>query len=129
MTSVVKLSTRSRFFAKKSILENTNPLLIFTWFLKNQVVKIHFNKPNFAGYTGSKNPVWNRLKIQFIELDFSKLIFQKSSRDQQGGCHSISLYVNLTQVKDLLPLFSWHLFPDFVSNEMSMFHNSETVVV
>ena len=29
----------------------------------------------FAGYTGSKNPVWNRLKIQFIKLDFSKLIF------------------------------------------------------
>ena len=38
-------------------------------------------------------------------------------------------FVNLTQVKDLLPLFSWHLFPDFVSNEMSMFHNSEIVVV
>ena len=32
----------------------------------------------FAGYTGSKNSVWNRLKIQFVELDFSKLIFQKS---------------------------------------------------
>ena len=38
----------------------------------------------FAGYTGSKNPVLKRLKIQFIELDFSKLIFQKSSTDQQG---------------------------------------------
>ena len=38
----------------------------------------------FAGYTGSKNPVGNRLKIQFIELVFSKLIFQKSSTDQQG---------------------------------------------
>ena len=36
----------------------------------------------FAGYTGSKNPVQNRLKIQFVDLDFSKLIFQKSSRDQ-----------------------------------------------
>ena len=24
----------------------------------------------FAGYTGSKNPVWNRLKIQFVEIDF-----------------------------------------------------------
>ena len=34
--------------------------------------------------TGSKNPVRNRLKIQFIELDFPKLIFQKSSTDQQG---------------------------------------------
>ena len=29
----------------------------------------------FAGYTGSKNPVRNRLKIQFVQLDFSKLIF------------------------------------------------------
>ena len=35
----------------------------------------------FAGYTGSKNPVRNRLKIQFVELDFSNLIFQKSSTD------------------------------------------------
>ena len=41
-------------------------------------------KSIFAGYTGSKNPVRNRLKIQFVELDFSKLIFQKSSTDQQG---------------------------------------------
>ena len=38
----------------------------------------------FAGYTGSKNPLRNRLKFQFAELDFSKLIFQKSSTDQQG---------------------------------------------
>ena len=37
-----------------------------------------------ASYTGSKNQVWNRLKIQFIELDFSKLIFQISSTDQHG---------------------------------------------
>jgi hypothetical protein len=39
----------------------------------------------FTGYTGSKHPVRNRLKIQFTELDFSKLIFQKSSTDQQGA--------------------------------------------
>ena len=38
----------------------------------------------FAGYTGSKNQVRNRLKIQFIKLDFSKLIFQKSSTDPFG---------------------------------------------
>ena len=38
----------------------------------------------FAGYTGSKNQVLNRLKLQFIELDFFDLIFQKSSTDQQG---------------------------------------------
>ena len=46
---------------------------------KNSISKIIFE-----GYTGSKNQVWNRLKIKFVELDFSKLIFQKSSTDQQG---------------------------------------------
>jgi hypothetical protein len=54
-------------------------------FSKNQVVKINFDELDFQpGYTGSKNPVQNRPRIQFIELDFSKLIFQKSSTDQQG---------------------------------------------
>ena len=38
----------------------------------------------FAGYTGSKNQVRNRLKVQLVELNFSKWIFQKSSTDQQG---------------------------------------------
>ena len=38
----------------------------------------------FAGYTGSKSQVWNRVKIKFVELDLSKFIFQKSSTDQQG---------------------------------------------
>ena len=37
----------------------------------------------FVGSTGNKNQVRNRLKIKFVELDFSKLIFQKSSTDQQ----------------------------------------------
>ena len=44
----------------------------------------------FAGYTGSKNPVRNRQKIQFVELDFSKLIFQKSSTDQQGVSFTVN---------------------------------------
>ena len=35
----------------------------------------------FVGYTGSKNQVRKRLKIQFVQLDFFKLIFQKSSTD------------------------------------------------
>ena len=39
-------------------------------------------------FAGSKNPVRNKLKIQFIELDFSKLIFQKSNTDQQGVIHN-----------------------------------------
>ena len=42
------------------------------------------NQVRQTGYTGSKTPVRNRLKIQFAKLDFSKLIFQKSSIDQQG---------------------------------------------
>ena len=46
--------------------------------------KSQFQNEFFAGYIGSKNPVWNRQKIQFVELDYSKLIFQKSSSDQQG---------------------------------------------
>ena len=47
----------------------------------------------FEGYTGNKNPARNRLKIQFIELDFSQLIFQKSRTDQQGeALHIIEIY-------------------------------------
>ena len=49
--------------------------------LKNQVRRKSILKLIFAGYTGSKNPVRNRLKIQFFELDFSTLIFEKSSTD------------------------------------------------
>ena len=47
----------------------------------------------FVGYTGSKNLVRNRLKIQFFDLDFSKLIFQKSSTDQQ----EVSLVQNIAE--------------------------------
>ena len=39
----------------------------------------------FASYMGSKNPVRNRLKIQFDEPDFYKLIFQKSSTYRSTG--------------------------------------------
>ena len=39
-----------------------------------------------AGYTGSKNPVRNRLKIYFVKLGFSILIFEKSSTGRQGDC-------------------------------------------
>ena len=45
----------------------------------------------FACYTGSKNSVRNRLKIQFVQLNFSKLIFQKSSTDQHGVKNSVPL--------------------------------------
>ena len=39
---------------------------------------------NFAGYTSSKNQGRNRPKMEFVEIHFSKSIFQKSSADQQG---------------------------------------------
>ena len=38
----------------------------------------------FAGYTGGKNQVRTRLKIKFVELDFSNWEFPNSSTDQQG---------------------------------------------
>ena len=47
---------------------------------KNQVQQSEFSILIFVGYTGI--PVRNRLKIQFVEADFSKLIFQKSSTYQ-----------------------------------------------
>ena len=58
---------------------------------------------NFAGYTGSKSQVQNRLKIQFVELDYSKFIFQKSSMDQQGESTNLQFYKLLFQ-----PFFSKH---------------------
>ena len=50
----------------------------------DQVQKIKFNELDFTVFVACKNPVLNRLKIQFIKLDFSNLIIQKSSTDQQG---------------------------------------------
>ena len=64
----------------------------------------------FAGYTGSKNQVWNKLKIQSIELDFSKLIFQKSSTDQQGleSCKNQTFQCSLQYFYN----FDWFFFSD-----------------
>ena len=42
----------------------------------------------FAGYTGSKNPVRNRLKIWFMVLDFSNLILQKIKYRSTGGMYA-----------------------------------------
>ena len=41
--------------------------------LKNWIFNLQksISKFIFPGYTGSKNPVLNRLKIQFVKLDFS----------------------------------------------------------
>ena len=58
----------------------------------------------FTGYTGSKNPVLKKLKIQFVELDFSKLIFQKSSSHRSTRCEgffwkNVILMLNHSEIK------------------------------
>ena len=64
-------------FLKIKLEKSSSTSLVFS--LQKSISKLIY-----AGYTGSKNPVRNRLKIQFVKLDFSRLIFQKSSTDQQG---------------------------------------------
>ena len=82
-------------FAHIEFKHPVDPLLICTCFLKIQVVKSSstnwifslqksISKLIFADYTGSKNPVF-KLQVQFGELDFSKLIFQKSSMYRSTG--------------------------------------------
>ena len=69
------------------VTKPTNPLYLNfeVWLTGFLAWKKLISKLIFAGCTGSKDQVRNKLKIQFIELDFSNLIFQKSGRDQQGG--------------------------------------------
>ena len=65
----------------KFVTQYTNPLLISTWFLKNQVQQTGFLVYFELDFTAS---VACRLKIQFADLEFLNLIFQKWSADQQG---------------------------------------------
>ena len=64
------------------ILRQHMHYLFYLIFEKSSSTKWMFNmqksisKLIFAGYTGSKNPVRNRLKKQFIELDFSKIKYR-----------------------------------------------------
>ena len=51
----------------------------------------------FAGYTVSKSQVRNRLKIQFVEPDFSKSIFQKIKYRLIVGQLLVSMYFNQLQ--------------------------------
>ena len=66
---------------KVTDLQKIYPLLICTLFLKNQVRQTEFFQATQAVKIQFEI---NRLKIQFAELNFSKLIFRKSSTDQQG---------------------------------------------
>ena len=70
-------------------------LSVCTWFWKNQFGKSNsanwifslqksILKSIFEGYTGSKNPVRNRLKIQFVELIFPNWFFQNHVQINRG---------------------------------------------
>ena len=75
-----KISTMGSLWSRLRICYRvTHPLLICTWFVKNQ-----FGKVWHTWFLVNFKIVFCRLKIQFVELDFSKLIFQNSSTDQQG---------------------------------------------
>ena len=46
-------------------------------FKKMETDEIHFwsiSNSNFAGYAASKNQVWKRVKVEFVELHFLKLV-------------------------------------------------------
>ena len=51
---------------------------------------------NFVGYTGSKNPVRNRPKIKFIQLDFSNIFttinFSSKQNEIEFSVHSTLLH-------------------------------------
>ena len=91
--------------------------------------------------TGSKNSVRNKLKIQFVELDFSKLIFQKPSTDQQGDCCTavMQLFVSLlrTQYPEFAYLwprvgifkFSAKIFPSSYQPELKLCVSTKTLPV
>ena len=71
----------------------------------------------FAGYTGSKNPVRNRLKIQLVKLDFSKLIFHKSSTNQQGETQ----YWNQHSLSDFLAESGLHFICNGLQQDFDFF--------
>ena len=69
----------NEFSCKNS--QKTNPLLICTWILKNQVDELDFSlqksisKLILAGYTGSKNPV---RRTWFLQIDFSEIKYRST---------------------------------------------------
>ena len=56
----------------------------------------------FAGYTGSKNPVRNRLKVQSVELDFSNLIFPTLFFENQVQMDRAIVKGHFNWAKDLI---------------------------
>ena len=60
---------------------------LFPWSLhldfdKIGVWKIKLDELDFEDYTGIKNQVRKGQKLNFVQLNFSNLIYQKSSADQ-----------------------------------------------
>ena len=97
----------------------TITLVICTWILKNQVRQ--------TGFLACKNQCRNwflQATLKFIELDFSRLIFQKSSKYRSTGCKEPSLETKLN-VLTLLDLTSnlnektWHINKLFLSDSSS----------
>ena len=98
MKKIMKIKT---FFTSKIDLENqifalfdNSALCLFSKYNKFPFIwittywsaldfwNIEFDVLIFAGYTGSNYQVQNRLKIKFIKLNYSKIMFQKSSTDK-----------------------------------------------
>ena len=69
-------------------------------------MKKPISKLIFAGYTGSKNAVQNRLKTQFVKLDFSNLMLIK--------CRSVGGYLAAGTKKTGDP---WPMFVIFGSGK------------
>ena len=80
-----------------------------------------------VSYTG---PVRNRLKIQFVELDFSKLIIQKSStyRSTGGLFHGSRAAVPCIFCKKLYPYKSWFLLSADFFNELHFSESPERFI-
>ena len=62
---------------QREMVERPNFCNEFAVLVSKGACPYQISKLIFAGYTSSKNPVPNTLRIQFVELDFSSLIFQK----------------------------------------------------
>jgi len=95
---------------------------------KNQVRQTVFlaSKNQFrnwflAGYTGSKNSFQNRLKIQFAELDFSKLIFPKSSTDQHRVTNAGNNRENSSKQYPILTYMTQQKYSNLIHNEEKYF--------
>ena len=89
MSTFSKRSVNKQACLGQRVLSRLVTLLVFAVITKG--LKIHillsfsltstldFLNLLFAGYTESKNQIQNRQKIKMVQIDFSILIFQKSS--------------------------------------------------